>query len=29
MPRVVLADGREIAAPVRWFPRLDAPTDEQ
>jgi hypothetical protein len=29
MLRVVLADGREIAAPIRWFPRLDAATAEQ
>ena len=27
--RVVLADGREISAPLEWFPRLRAATDEQ
>jgi hypothetical protein len=27
--RVVLADGREILAPLEWFPRLRDATDEQ
>jgi len=27
--RVVLADGREISAPLEWFPRLRAATSEQ
>jgi Protein of unknown function (DUF2442) len=27
--RVVLADGREISAPLAWFPRLRDATDEQ
>ena len=27
--RVVLADGREISAPLRWFPRLLRATPEQ
>jgi hypothetical protein len=27
--RVVLADGREIIAPLEWFPRLRDATDEQ
>jgi hypothetical protein len=27
--RVVLADGREVAAPLVWFPRLVRATDEQ
>jgi hypothetical protein len=27
--RVVLADGREIAAPLRWFPRLQRATKSQ
>lgn len=26
---VVLADGRELAAPLAWFPRLAEATDEQ
>jgi hypothetical protein len=26
---VVLADGREISAPLQWFPRLLRATDEQ
>jgi hypothetical protein len=26
---VVLADGRELAAPLAWFPRLEAATVEQ
>jgi len=29
MLRVTLADGREIAAPLRWFPRLEAAADVQ
>lgn len=29
MLRVVLADGREIAAPLRWFPRLESATATQ
>ena len=27
--RVILADGREIAAPLVWFPRLQKATPEQ
>jgi len=27
--RVVLADGREVSAPLEWFPRLRAATSEQ
>jgi hypothetical protein len=27
--RVLLADGREIAAPLRWFPRLSKATKTQ
>lgn len=27
--RVLLADGREIAAPLRWFPRLKKATKSQ
>ena len=27
--RVVLADGREICAPLQWFPRLLRATEEQ
>jgi hypothetical protein len=27
--RVVLADGREVSAPLAWFPRLKNSTDEQ
>ena len=27
--RVVLADGREISAPLEWFPRLRAAASEQ
>jgi hypothetical protein len=27
--RVLLADGREIAAPLRWFPRLSKATKAQ
>ena len=27
--RVVLADGREVAAPLAWFPRLESATDSQ
>jgi len=27
--RVVLADGREIAVPLEWFPRLRAASEEQ
>jgi hypothetical protein len=26
---VVLADGRELAAPLAWFPRLSEATDDQ
>jgi len=26
---VVLADGREVSAPLAWFPRLKKATDEQ
>jgi hypothetical protein len=26
---VVLADGREVSAPLKWFPRLRAATSEQ
>jgi Protein of unknown function (DUF2442) len=26
---VILADGRELSAPLAWFPRLLAATDEQ
>ncbi|MBF0614287.1 MAG: DUF2442 domain-containing protein [Magnetococcales bacterium] len=29
MLRVMLADGREVAAPLAWFPRLQEATDEQ
>lgn len=29
MLKVVLADGREVAAPLAWFPRLQEATDEQ
>ena len=29
MLRVVLADGRELAAPLEWFPRLRDATPEQ
>jgi len=29
MLRVVLADGREVASPLAWFPRLLNATDEQ
>lgn len=29
MLKVMLADGREVAAPLAWFPRLLAATDEQ
>uniref|UniRef100_UPI0027B8801D DUF2442 domain-containing protein n=1 Tax=Gemmatimonas sp. TaxID=1962908 RepID=UPI0027B8801D len=29
MLRVTLADGREIAAPLRWFPLLEAATTSQ
>lgn len=27
--RVLLVDGREISAPLEWFPRLRAATEEQ
>lgn len=27
--RVTLADGREVAAPIEWFPRLRDASDEQ
>lgn len=27
--RVVLADGREVAVPLAWFPRLQSATPEQ
>jgi hypothetical protein len=27
--RVVLADGREVSAPLAWFPRLKHATEEQ
>jgi hypothetical protein len=27
--QVVLADGREVSAPLHWFPRLLTATDEQ
>jgi len=27
--RVVLADGREVSAPLAWFPRLKNATEEQ
>jgi hypothetical protein len=27
--RIVLADGREISAPLAWFPRLRDATDQQ
>jgi len=26
---IILADGRELSAPLAWFPRLSAATDEQ
>ncbi|MBF0179334.1 MAG: DUF2442 domain-containing protein [Magnetococcales bacterium] len=29
MLRVMLADGREVAAPLAWFPRLQEATEEQ
>lgn len=29
MLRIVIADGREIAAPLEWFPRLRDATPEQ
>ncbi|MBF0427830.1 MAG: DUF2442 domain-containing protein [Magnetococcales bacterium] len=29
MLRVMLADGREVAAPLVWFPRLQEATEEQ
>ncbi len=29
MLRVTLADGREIAAPLQWFPRLGSATDQE
>jgi len=27
--QVVLADGREVSAPLAWFPRLSSATDQQ
>ena len=27
--RVILADGREVSAPLVWFPRLASATDQQ
>lgn len=29
MLQVMLADGREVAAPLAWFPRLQEATEEQ